>query len=134
MFVIHKIVLTKYANDILLCTVINSHAHPSDVEQEQAPLPCIWSEARTKLLISTYVDHEQEMESRKIKKKDVWQKIAKKRRVQRNKQSDENNITLQTLNFLKAAHEERKQLQMQSEANRDKRASERNALLNFWMF
>ena len=54
---------------------------------------------------------------------------AKKRRVQRNKQSDENNITLQTLNFLKAAHEERKQLQMQSEANRDKRASETNALL-----
>ena len=54
---------------------------------------------------------------------------AKNRRVQRNKQSDENNITLQTLNFLKAAHEERKQLQMQSEANRDKRASERNALL-----
>ena len=25
---------------------------------------------------TTYVDHEQEMESRKIKKKDVWQKIA----------------------------------------------------------
>ena len=42
---------------------------------------------------------------------------------------DENNITLQTQKFLKAAHEERKQLQMQSEANRDKRASERNALL-----
>ena len=54
---------------------------------------------------------------------------AKKRRAQRKNQSDENNITLQTLNFLKAAHEERKQLQMQSEANRDKRASERNALL-----
>ena len=54
---------------------------------------------------------------------------AKKRRAQRKKQSDENNITLQTLTFLKAAHEERKQLQMQSEANRDKRASERNALL-----
>ena len=47
-----------------------------DIEQEQAPLPCIWSESRTKLLISTYVDHEEEMESRKTKKKDVCRKIA----------------------------------------------------------
>ena len=58
---------------------------------------------------------------------------AKKRRAQRKKQSDENNITLQTLNFLKAAHEERKQLQMQSEENRDKRACETNALLKEFM-
>ena len=52
---------------------------------------------------------------------------AKKRRELRN-YTDEHNITLQTLNFLKAVQEERKQLNRQSEENRDKHASERNAL------
>ena len=47
-----------------------------DVLQEQSQLQCIWSESRRKLLISTYFDHEEEMESRKTKKKDVWRKIA----------------------------------------------------------
>ena len=42
----------------------------------KSQLKYIWSESRTKLLISTYVDHEEEMESRKTKKKDVWRKIA----------------------------------------------------------
>ena len=47
-----------------------------DIEQEQTQLQSIWSESWTKLLISTYVDHEEEMESRKTKKKNVWQKIT----------------------------------------------------------
>ena len=47
-----------------------------DIEQEQSQLQSIWSESQTELLISTYVDHEEEMESRKIKKKDVWRKIT----------------------------------------------------------
>ena len=54
---------------------------------------------------------------------------AKKRREQRKKHTDEHNITLQTINFLKAAQEERKELHRQKEENRDKRARERNALL-----
>ena len=60
---------------------------------------------------------------------------AKKRRAQRKKQSDENNITLQTLNFFKAAHEERKQLQMQSEQT-ETSVPVRGmlSLRNFWMF
>ena len=47
-----------------------------DMEQEQSQLKYIWSESQTKLLISTYVDHEEEMDSRKTKKKHVWRKIA----------------------------------------------------------
>ena len=42
----------------------------------KSQLKYIGSESQTKLLISTYVDHEEEMESRKTKKKDVWRKIA----------------------------------------------------------
>ena len=45
---------------------------------------------------------------------------AKKRREQRKKHTDEHNINLQTLNFIKAAQEDRKELHLKAERGEQK--------------